>query len=175
MLTHKYPINVNMSAMRSVIAGLAVSILSGCSDQPSVSDKAEVALSADSQIQSGLELTDGEQGESTSGKARRLYDVAESPALQSNDGDEQQRSGIVTSFRKGVLHLNENGQVFSYPLAHDLVVHYPGGVTGLADLRQGDKVTLILEPRNDSRASKKIESDFVVKRLEKHTESVDRS
>lgn len=164
-------------AARTIITGLAISFLTGCSDQEStVDDNDDVAID---RTHRSIDVDERPMADADLNQAQRLYDVAETPAFPANDGDEQRRSGIFSSFRKGVLQLNEDGQVHSYPLAQDVSVHYPGGTTGLSDLRLGDKVTLILEPRDPSdgtpaNADEEDHSDFVVQRIEKHTESVDR-
>lgn len=164
-------------AARTIITGLAISFLAGCSDQDStVDDHGDVVIE---DTQPSIHVDDRQLADDDLDQAQRLYDVSETPAFPANDGDERQRSGIFSSFRKGVLQLNEDGQVHSYPLAQDVEVHYPGGTTGLSDLRLGDKVTLILEPRepNDGTpetADEEGHSEFVVKRIDKHTESVDR-
>lgn len=164
-------------ATRTIMTALVMLLMTGCSNQQATNDDEGDAL-ADG-TQRVVDVDEREMADEGLTKAQRLYDVSETPGFPANNGDEHQRSGIFSSFRKGVLQLNEAGQVHSYPLAHDVVVHYPGGVTGLSDLRQGDKVTLILEPRNSKDGtpeigSEEVNSNFVVKRIDKHTESVDR-
>jgi len=125
------------------------------------------------------------QTEGQTNEVRRLHEIREKPELAEVEEEEivpgvedkpeppefdKKVTGIVTSVAKGALRLNEQGQVFSYELAKDATVHYPGGVTGIMDLRPGDNLTLYLN-RISSQGE---DAGYRVSYIEKHTESVDR-
>lgn len=99
--------------------------------------------------------------------AQRLHEVADTSDVPPARTDERRRTGIVSSLAEGILHLNENGQVVSYSLGKDVKVYYPGGMTDVSDLRQGDKVTIFIDEadRPDS------DAPLVITRMDKHTAS----
>jgi len=117
--------------------------VTGCSsDVPVLSEKSE------SEIDSQADKVASESESSTTGlptAAQRAYEVTETPEVPARDDAERQRTGIVSSFDNETLQLNEDGHVFSYRLAKDVSVYYPGGKTDLMDLRQGDEITVFLE------------------------------
>lgn len=159
----------NRMTGRGILLGAIGLVMAGCSPSPPQPETVAEAGSQQAEESSQEEA-------SSSPDPQRLYEVDELPVIDEIDGEERRRTGIVSSFSDGMLRLNENGQVFSYTLAADLPVHYPGGVTGIMDLRQGDKVTLFLEPGNDdgSTTGSHVKPKLIVQQIKKLTESVDR-
>lgn len=104
--------------------------------------------------------------------AQRLNAVVEKPVLPKDTADERKLTGIVSSVTDKVLRLDEDGQIIDYTLGKDVVVHYPGGVTDMSDLRRGDKVTIVVDEYDDGTRTSGDASSLVVTRMEKHTMSL---